>query len=63
MPYDLTYVWNLKWWNKVKRYKLIDGELTYSCQRWEGGMGKVGAGFQKAQTSSDKTNKWWGYNV
>ena len=63
IPYDVTYMWNLKnqtdGQNKSHRYR----EQIVDCQRgggWE--LGKMGEGDQEIQTSH-KINKSWGCNV
>ncbi|MPX07483.1 hypothetical protein C0133_08915, partial [Moraxella catarrhalis] len=55
-PYDLNYMWNLK------KTKLTDTENRCMVARGRG-VGEMGKGSQKVQTSSDKINKSWGCNA
>ena len=62
IPYDLTYMWNVK--KQTNKHKLIDTENKLVVARsggWE--LGKMGEVGQKIQTSSYKINKSWGGNV
>ena len=64
ISYDLTYMWNLK--NKANRNKMkTDSQIqrTRLVVARVGGVGEMGEGDQKAQTSSYKINKFWGCNV
>ena len=56
MSHDLTYMWTLK--TKSKVIDTGNGLVV----AWDGdlGVGKVGEGAQKAQTSRTKTNESWG---
>ena len=61
IPYNLTYRWNLKTEtnNRTHRYR----EKVGSCQTLGEGVGRVGKGGQKVQSSSYKIIKSWGCNV
>ena len=60
IPYDLTYMWNLK---KNKTSSWIQRTDWWLPEVGGSEGGKMGEGGQKVQTSSYKINKSWGYKV
>ena len=69
MPYDFTYMWNLKTntneQTKENKTKIIDTEnkMVFARGEWWWGEGETGEEGQEVQTSNYKINKSRGCNV